>query len=156
MKMSENKKATFLKWFAGISSSVIGGLLIWILTQSPNSPFKSPSKHSIKIAGFETTPTWLKPITVGTVKAIVNLYNEGNALGEDCTIFWHISREEYPNIYGLPKTETVSSFGIPPSQIKEIKLEHYFDTPGMYNMSILVSCQGGGVPETHVGSLMVK
>ncbi len=137
------------KWLAGIAASVLAALIIWFLTHAggplnPGSPIDA-SKPILRIVDFQVTDAPLG----GTAHAKVAVYNEGEAAGEACTVWWYSGSDVGKELAAgkLASRSAVShEFGLVPDQTQVVELDSLVYTePGVFRSYVQASCAGADI-----------
>lgn len=124
-----------LKWLSPVIATIIGGILMWWLTQSNFSPFSGGP--DLKIISFEVP----NEIYVGErVYAECTVFNEGRRTAEGCRLTWYTIAKE--TTYG-----SAGSFGVPPNQSGKGKAWIIFNEVGDFTTTYgIVGCEDGIIP----------
>lgn len=126
-----------LKWLAPVIATIIGGVIMWWLTQSDIAPLKGGPL--LKITAFHVS----EPIHAKErVYAEVTVYNEGGRTAEGCRLTWYPSYyyNEWPN-------ESEGSFGVPPNMTGKGKAWIIFQESGEIETTYgIVGCNDGISP----------
>lgn len=134
------------KWLAGIVASVLAALIIWFLTRAggplnPGSPIDE-SKPILRIVDFQVTDAPLG----GRAHAKVAVFNEGEAAGEACSVWWYSGSDVGKELAaGRSASQSAVSpeFGLVPNQTNVVELDSLVYTePGVFRSYVRASCAG--------------
>jgi len=134
------------KWLAGILATVLSAAMVWWLTHpgGPLNPAVPPTSPAavLRIVDVQVSG----PAIAGRASAVVSLYNEGQATGEACTLWWYSGEKVAQQLdQGLEPSDATTSqpFGITPGQTRQISVESgAYSRPGMYRSFLEASCVG--------------
>lgn len=106
------------KWLGGLLATIIGGVILWWLTQSGLAPLKGGP--DLKITAFRLP----EAIYAGErVYAEITVYNEGGRTAEGCRLTWYT--------LGSPSPDgSEGTFGVAPQQSAKGKAWIFFKEAG--------------------------
>jgi len=92
--IDKKKKSNISGWLAGIMGTVVGGIVVWWLTTNPASPFV---QRSVDIKLLDLPPYLMLFVNGHNPPVVVNVYNEGDATAENCSILWFMHQDDHPD-----------------------------------------------------------
>jgi len=124
------------KVIIGLIVGILGGLVVWWLTQPGGSlnPEKPEPGPIIRILEFEVPPAPLGGVT----NARFRVFNDSSMPAENCRIHWWS--------HGLPYAPSVSpQFGLAPQETREFTIQSLrYTSPGNVTSMARVDCAGCG------------
>ena len=143
---SESRGSAVVKWLAGVAATVVGAVLISLLTRpggllNPAKP--APVAQAIlKIVDLQITDAHIG----GSATADITVYNEGESTGESCSVWWYSGSDVGKQLQqGLEASQSAVSedFGIRPKESKQIHMSSLVYTePGVFPSYVQASCAG--------------
>jgi hypothetical protein len=137
------------KWLAGILATVVGGVILFLLTQEggpfnprrpPPSP-RTPAQAHITITAFDADPAHLN----GQMMGRFTVYNDSETLAEGCHIYFGKDRYDGGGI-------NESAFGVPAKQSTTISTGLYWTgtDPNTHSIHVVARamCKNGVASDT--------
>jgi len=134
------------KWLAGIAASIVAALIIWFLTHEggPLNPKSDPVEETavLRIVDIDVTEAQVN----GRSHARVSVFNEGEATGESCSVWWFSGSEVAAQLEaGLlaSKSAVSGDFGLTPGETEIVELDSLpYTSAGVFRSYLQASCAG--------------